>query len=330
MKAERKVISPGKRLRFRLEAAVLRALEWLLTRFSRRAVTRAGSAVGWLAYHIAPGLRRIALANLDVAFGDSKSPEEKRRIARASLQNFGRTMFGLFWSSRVTQENFRQYVEVDPASLKTVREVQERGAAVMIITLHYGDWELLGLAVGFLGIRMTIVQEAKQNVLLEDILARLRSGARHRMVPAMSSAMTLLKTLKSGGNVGTLVDLNAFARSGGAWLDFFGLPAYNHTAFAALALRTGATVFCVVGQPLPGGRIRVEISDPIEPPHTAAPEAQVRALSQKCLTHCEQVIRRNPDYWLWTYKRWKYRPHPEPGRYPFYSKYEPSTMPQRP
>jgi lauroyl/myristoyl acyltransferase len=42
--------------------------------------------------------------------------------------------------------------------------------------------------------------------------------------------------------------------------------------------------------------------------------------SQRCLEFCEAVIRKNPDHWLWSYKRWRARPHPELGRFPAYSR----------
>ena len=48
-------------------------------------------------------------------------------------------------------------------------------------------------------------------------------------------------------------------------------------------------------------------------------------LALRCLDLCADLIRQDPDHWLWTYKRWKRRPSPEKGRYPFYSKYDGNT-----
>nr|WP_285963219.1 hypothetical protein [Oscillatoria laete-virens] len=33
------------------------------------------------------------------------------------------------------------------------------------------------------------------------------------------------------------------------------------------------------------------------------------------------MIREKPEQWLWSYKRWKFRPTQEPGGYPYYSRY---------
>src|SRR5205823_5501155 len=53
--------------------------------------------------------RRIALANLDCAFGQKYSASEKRRIVRESYQHFAQTMLDLMWSPRLTRENFSRY-----------------------------------------------------------------------------------------------------------------------------------------------------------------------------------------------------------------------------
>jgi lauroyl/myristoyl acyltransferase len=70
-------ISPFKRLRFRVEAVALRALAWVIPKFPRHTLLRFSRGLGWLAYHVLRQERRIARANLDTAFGDSKSAAEK-------------------------------------------------------------------------------------------------------------------------------------------------------------------------------------------------------------------------------------------------------------
>jgi lauroyl/myristoyl acyltransferase len=47
----------------------------------------------------------------------------------------------------------------------------------------------------------------------------------------------------------------------------------------------------------------------------------VKALSQKFMDCCRDLILEDPAPWLWTYKRWKRRPREEQGRFPFYSRY---------
>jgi Kdo2-lipid IVA lauroyltransferase/acyltransferase len=322
MKGRRKQFSAGKRLRFRLETLALRIVAWLVPKFPRRSVQRFAHGVGWLAYHLLRRERRIALANLDLAFDTSKSREEKESIARASVQNFAATVLCLFWAPRLTPAVVDKLAEVEPEGLHRVRELKAHGKPIIFITLHYGDWELLGLASGFLAIPMTVVQEAMRNEALEEVFGPLRGRSGHRIVPNRFAGVTLLKTLKRGGNIALLNDLNATAKRGGVWLDFFGVPVFNNAAAGALALRSGAAIVCGVAHPLPDGRTRIVYYPAIE----CSPTDDAKAINQQALNLCEAVIRAAPEHWLWSYKRWKFRPSEDWGNYPFYSRYWPSVV----
>ena len=56
---------------------------------------------------------KVALNNLDVAFGNQLPIHERRKVARQSSQHFARTMLDLLWSPRLTRENFSRYIEIE-------------------------------------------------------------------------------------------------------------------------------------------------------------------------------------------------------------------------
>lgn len=282
---------------------------------------RLGRGAGWLAYRLSAKQRRLTHANLDVAFGDSKSHEEKARITRASFQNFAVTMLGLFWSPRLNRAVIDEIVECDAKDIERIRALHASGKGTIFLTLHYGDWELLGLAAGFYGIPLTVVMDELRNVALQEIIIRLRGHSGHQIITQHNAAPKLFKTLKRGGNIALLIDLNAPANRGGVWLKFFGLPVFNAAAVAALALHTGSPMCCAVATPLANGRVRIEYGPVVEFAPTGDYEADVRALSQQCLDFCEKLIRRQPEYWLWSYKRWKNSPTPDLTGFPFYTRY---------
>jgi lauroyl/myristoyl acyltransferase len=61
---------------------------------------------GWVAFHLDSKSRAVALANLQAAFGEERDLSDRERIARRSLQLFGRSFLKLFWSARLLQEQF--------------------------------------------------------------------------------------------------------------------------------------------------------------------------------------------------------------------------------
>jgi len=173
---------PRQPFRYRLEAAGLRAASTLVPLLSRDVAMGVGRVLGRLAFLLLREDRRVAFANLDIAFGDTKSLREKRRIARRSFQNLTCNLVGLFWAPRITAENFRQFVEVDETDFQWGRAMREQGRGVIFITPHYGDWEIMSLAGGFLRTPYTTVTEPTKNPAIQETISRLRRLSGHTTV----------------------------------------------------------------------------------------------------------------------------------------------------
>lgn len=312
-------------IRYRLEAAGLRLAEATVPKLSRKAAMGLGHVLGSLAYHLLRHDRQVAYANLDIAFGDSMSRREKRRIARGTFQNLACNLIGLFWAPHVTAENVRQFAEMDEDGLRWLKQIQGGDKGLILITPHYGDWELLNIAAGYLGTPYTTVMEPTKNPAIQDTISRLRCLSGHRTVHPRFAVVKLFKAVSRGETVAVLIDVNARRGRGGVWLDFFGLPVFNTAAIAELAMRTGALIVFAAALPLPGRRIKIQFGPEITVDSTGDKDKDVLTTSQRCLEEVAKLIRANPDPWLWTYKRWKRRPSPDVGRFPFYSKYDANT-----
>ena len=321
MSNRRKPSSLWKRIRYRFEGWILELLAAAIPLLSRRMLVRIANGAGWIMFHLAAGERRIALTNLDIAFGSTKSTQEKRRIACSAFQTFARSFLGLFWASRLDRATLEQIVEVDADSLRMVEAARARGKGIVFVPFHFGEWETLGVATALLGFPMTIVMEPTGNLRLAPIFERLRGCGGNRIIPQRHAMPKLLKALKRGEPVALLIDLNALPHRGGIWLEFFGKPVFGFTSAAALARHTGAAIIGGVAYPLPDGRVRIVYGPEIPCAATGDEKMDLRATSQQCLRYCEEFIRRNPEYWLWLYRRWKFRPAPELGDYPYYSRW---------
>src|SRR6476469_484332 len=98
-----------KKFRYRLEWLAVKAGGKLVPLLSRRACSRRGRLVGNLAAKLDRRNFRVALSNLEAAFGDTFSATQREEIARESYRQFARTVFDLFWIPALTSENFWRY-----------------------------------------------------------------------------------------------------------------------------------------------------------------------------------------------------------------------------
>jgi len=312
-----------KALRYRLEARGLRLLTWLVPKLPRPVMLKLADVLGAVLFVALRHDRRVAMANLDIAFGDTRTPADKKRIARAGMRNLCRAVVGLFWAPRLTPQLADQLVEIEPDGERMIRDILAAGRGVIFCTPHYGDWELSALAVGFKGIKMLVVGESTPNAAVADTIFRLRTLSGHRAIPPQYAVLKLLRGLRRGESTAILVDVNGRRGRGGVWCEFFGLPVFNSTTVAELALRTNAAIVIGICRPLPGpgGRVRLEYGAEIPAVDTGDRAADHQRITNAITKAVEDLVRSDPEHWLWTYKRWKRRPTPDQGRFPWYSKY---------
>ena len=302
-----------KAIRYRLEWIGLATGSVLVPLLSRKMCWRLGRILGTIVSIVDRPGRRVALSNLEAALGREFPPAQRKRIVRQSYQNFTTAMIDLLWSPRLTKENFQRYIEIENLERAEADSGTDRSA--IVVSLHYGNFEWLSLALGFLGYPADIVAEKLRNPMLDEILQKARKRSGHSIVPRKGAIIHIYKTLRRRGRVAILVDLNIRPTQPAAVIKCFGLHTCVTLAPAWLHQRTGAPIIPAHSEPLPGGRYRMVCHPKIEMP----PDATVSEIAQACWDCFEPVVRRDPAPWIWMYKHWRFRPENADRPYPFYA-----------
>jgi Kdo2-lipid IVA lauroyltransferase/acyltransferase len=258
---------------------------------------------------------KVALNNLEVAFGNRFSTHERHKIARESFQHFARTMVDLLWSPRLSQENFSRYIELQNFEETASGTGPER--SVMIACYHYSNFEWLSLACGFLDLKGTIISQEFKNSLLDPMFKKLREQSGHHLIPRERGLIRLYKVLRRKGRTALLVDLTVPPSQGAVAIDCFGLKTSVTSAHAWLNEQTGVAIVPAHCEPLADGRYRLIFHPKIA--NTAGLNHQ--QIAQACWNSFEPYVRQNPAPWLWMYKHWRYLPAKPDRPYPFYANF---------
>jgi lauroyl/myristoyl acyltransferase len=307
-----------KSIRHRLEEALCATAAWGIPKLSRRACMRLGHTLGEVAFRLDKKGRSVGLANVECAMPGRFSAGEQREIVRQSYRNFARTMMDLFWSPRLTRENYQEWLRVDgvPELQERLAQAQKKGAVFMCV--HQGNWEWASLLGGFTGHHLAVVAEGFKNPRLTEIFRRLRESTGQEIIAQENSLLRMLKIVKRGGLTGMLVDLNLRPSQAATVVEAFGperLQMCVPLLHAVLAQRVGTLLLPIETIPQPDGGCRVIVHPPIEYPEGAT----FQQISQACWDRFEQFIRARPEHWLWPYKHFRFRPKNTPRPYPFYS-----------
>ncbi|HEV2843193.1 MAG TPA: lysophospholipid acyltransferase family protein [Chthoniobacterales bacterium] len=303
-----------KKIRYRLEWLALKSAAGIVPLLSRKACYRLALVIGAMAATLDRAGRRVALSNLQVAYSGELSPARRAEIVRESYQHFARTMIDLFWSPRLTRENYSRYIDVE--GLDLWQEEIRPGNPVIFACCHYSNFEWIANAANYFGVESALVTQEFKNPLLNPIFVSLRECSGQRVIHRGGAVLQLYKTLHRGGRVAILTDLTIPAQLPTVAIDCFGLKTSVTFAHAWAHRRAGATVINVHSEPLPDGRYRIVFHPRIEFP----PEASFREIAQACWDQFEPYVRANPAPWLWMYKHWRYRPiAADPAAYPPYA-----------
>jgi len=297
-----------------LEYLALRAAFGALAALPLGAALRVGELAALVAYLFDRAHRRVGMRNLEIAFPE-KPIRERRRILRASFLNLGRMAVELAHLPRLSAERLRDMVRFADEEWWREATSWERSTGVLVLSGHFGNWELLVFAHGLRGHPVHMVHRAIANPLLDRWLNALRARAGTRTIRKRHAARAVLAALHERGLLVLPFDQNS-TRGLGIFVDFFGVPASTNAGLARIALRTDAPIVpAFIVREGRSARHRVHVLPIMQVERTGDPRADVVRNTQRFSAVFEDMVRRHPEQWLWMHKRWKTRPPGAPRLY---------------
>jgi KDO2-lipid IV(A) lauroyltransferase len=264
------------------------------------------AGLAWLAYRLDRRHRLVAGENLAHAFADQFSEAQKARLVASVYRHFCTVLVEIIHLPRkVHANNWRQFLD-----LRGGRQIVEGlllGRPLLLVTGHFGNWELAGYALGLFGFRAHAIARPLDNLYLDDYFRRFRESTGQRVLAKKGDFDEIQAILDRGGVLATLADQDAGQR--GLFVDFFNRPASTHKAVALLALEHRVPML-VIGAPRVGAPMRYEIvaEDFILPEQYEGRPDAVRSITQRFTTALERIIRTHPDQYFWLHRRWKHQP----------------------
>ncbi len=291
----------------RFEYALIRAVAWLARRLPESWAQAMGTCLGWLAGSVLRIRRRVVEENLARAFPD-RGADWIRSTAAASFRHLGREGIALLRLADLRPEQIRERSDVE--GVEWVADPLSRGQGVVIVTGHLGNWEIGGAILAARGVPLDVVAQRQSNPLFDRMLNATREGLGMTVIPRGEATRRVLRSLRVPKAVALVADQNV--RSGGAFVEFFGIPASTARGPALLAERAGAAVVLAIVRRLPGVPVRYRFTlTSLPAPDAEDPETRTGQLLRSYLAGLEDGIRSAPEQYFWAHRRWKTRPEQE-------------------
>jgi KDO2-lipid IV(A) lauroyltransferase len=293
----------------RLQYLGLRTVSMLLHSFPVNANLQTAKALGSIMYAVDRKHRERALGNLRRSFPDM--PEARRElVARRSMQQ----LFMLFIEVLFTTRLIRIDTWADYCELNNFQEVLElllkRKQGLIMLTGHYGNWEILGYVLATLGFQTTSIARPLDNVYVNEWLMGIREKKGQKIISKKGATDEVTQVLDSFGTVGFIADQNAGPK--GIFVDFFGRKASTYKSIGLLAMQYKVPVVIGCARRLNDQfKFRLEAQDIIYPEDWANEPDPLRYITQRYTKGIEDFIAKDPGQYLWVHRRWKTRPKGE-------------------
>jgi KDO2-lipid IV(A) lauroyltransferase len=274
--------------------------------FPINANLRTARLMGWIWYRTMRRHRERAREHLRAAFGSSLSDCEIERLTLGSMQQMTMMAMEALFTPRLLNEwTWPRYVRLRNLAPAADVLISRRGA--ILLTGHYGNWELIGYALAALGFPLTAVMRPLDNPYLNEYLLAIRAKRGLELLYKKGATRSAGDILASGGILGFIADQNAGHK--GEFVEFFGRPASTYKSIALLAIEYRVPIIVGYSRRLsPDFLYEVGVNRVILPEEWEGRSDELHWITQEYTRAIEEFIRTAPEQYLWIHRRWKSQP----------------------
>ncbi len=236
--------------------------------------------------------------------GIAENRKQATALAKEAYLNFSMLLVEIFKMNQLIEIE-KIAVKGSPAAIREACNTEGGNTNVIVITAHYGNWELAGsIWAEKFKIPMVSVMRPFANPLIGKNILGSRESDIHQSVPKEGGIRGLMRALKEGKTIAILADQHA-NRKEGVETVFFGQPCRTHSSPALLHLKTGVPIIPMLTRRVDRHlNFEFVIGDLIRYTPTGDKEKDVQAVTQMFTTALEKLIREKPMQWMWAHRRW--------------------------
>ena len=244
----------------------------------------------------------IVMTNLDLAFGETKTKEEKLEIAKKCYYNFAKYLgINFILNQNTTKQKILEQVVFKNEHF--LLDAMKSGRPIIVTTAHFGQWEIFGLAVAARFGPSSVLGRRLDSSVMDKILKANRAQFDVELIDKDGGAKDILKALKARRIVGILVDQNT-APKDGIKVQFFGKDVLHTPAASVLAQKTNALIINAFIYQKGENLNEICFEEPIDISTFDKEDAVQKATQMQC-SACEEMVRARPEEYFWFHQRFK-------------------------
>lgn len=301
------VVKP--KLRHRAQYAVGRGVLSMLSAVPFQSARKVGRWLGRLG-HTPFGVRRnVVERQIGAAFPEADAASVDH-LVREAYSHFGEVIIETALLPQLGRQGILDLFE-GADGFEAIEDAHRAGKGIILITGHFGNWELAGAYVAARGVPIEVIVRRMNNPLFDAYVTRTREGAGMIVVHDHDAVKHTPRAFKAGHAVAFVADQGVLGLAS-TFVPFFGRPAKTPRGPAVFAMRFRLPTFFVAAVRSGSGKYRCVVT-PVDIPDTGNREVDVDTVVARYTSILESWVRRYPGQYFWHHRRWKRQPPDTPA-----------------
>lgn len=247
--------------------------------------------------------RRVAELNLDIAFLETKTKEEKKEIIKNAYKNLLWMLVDFIRNQGTRKQDILS--KVDFINEEYIVKALQDKRKIIFVTAHYGNWELIPLSIAAKFTPLSVVGRDLDSKVMNEILTANRVQFDVELLSKKGAMKGMVGSLLKDRPIGILVDQNTNDKEG-VIVDFFGKKVRHTPSVALLAKKFNALIIPIFMNRNLKNKYELTFYKPFEFEDSGNKEDDIINCVQKQANITQEIISKRPDEWFWFHKRWKY------------------------
>jgi KDO2-lipid IV(A) lauroyltransferase len=177
----------------------------LLKVLPRKATIKLMQSLAWFAYTVSKKHQHIMHNNLDLAFNAKLTSQEKKKIGIAAFTNLIDTTFGIIRRDNMNKKEVLKNITFENEEI--IKAYQKENKQFILVTAHYGNWELLTQSVAiYFDLEIVGVGRKLNSKIMNDVLIRYRERFNMTMIYKKGAMKGCIRAIGGKKTVGFLTD----------------------------------------------------------------------------------------------------------------------------
>lgn len=288
----------NKKLQHFIEYKSLQITIAILHLFSIKTAKRIGFFLADVAFYLVPIRKKHIIDSLTKSF-PKKSKQEILKIAKDVYKQFVCTVVEIIFVSKMSDKELKYSVNFQ--NIYLIEQARKNGNGGVIMSAHFGNWELLAISFGH-RYPLSVIVAKQENPYFDEMINGIRSNRGYKTIYKEKAPLGVMRALKKNEFVAILADQHA--GDNGVFTPFFYREVSTPKGPAVFALKAKCPLYTGFCARQPNGKYVVTFEE-IEIPNTGDENKNIEIIMTRYNEILQRHIEENPSFWFWFHRRWK-------------------------